>query len=151
MGEARRRRLHGAPPRTAPHLHKRPGALTFAQAQDLTAREGGHYWTWVARVSGVRLIGADTYVSFRDDDDPESDGLPWVDFRGDDWADAHLEAEEDSMSMEEVPVEAREAPWYRTPLDPREGLEEISFLRLRELGCADPTVLEVARAFDGKV
>jgi hypothetical protein len=171
MGEAKRRKALGyVPPRrpeTADHQSDRDRVssvaasgssstgtdqfpLTFDQARELTAREGATCWTWVSRRSKGRVVGADTYITYRDEDseDGESTDEAWVRMEGDDWTDPTI-GEEDDSSMDDLDGEARESVWYRTTKD-RFDLPDISFLKLRDLGCADPAVLARARAFDAE-
>lgn len=145
MGEAKRRRERGLGPR---HPKKPMQELTFEEALTLTRRDAMTCWAWLPRTDRGRVIGATTFLSYRDDED-EGDGEAWVRVEGDDWHDPQM-GEEDDLPMLEIDEEVKRRPWFATPDIDRLELPEFSFLKLRALGCTDPDVLTAARAFDSR-
>ena len=147
MGEAKRRRDRGLPPRgNAPWAPLTRGAVTFEDARGLIEDNGQRFWTWVPRYDGDAIAGAYTYVAYKDDDD-EGDGRAWVIISGD-WWDTPEIGEEGDAEMVDIADGVGDAAWYPVPAGLGFGLSDFSFYRLRELGCAHPAVLAVAREYD---
>jgi hypothetical protein len=139
MGDAKRRRARAQQDGGG----STPG-VSFDEALDLTERDGISFWAWQPRSNGFRTIGADVYITYKDDGE-QGDGKAWVWAEGDDWDSP--DGEGDSVPMNELGPLERRLQWHRTEKD-WHSLEELSFLKLRELGCTDPAVLAISRRFD---
>lgn len=90
------------------------------------------------------MVGAETYVISCGEED---EGEAYVEYGSDEWDSIYM-GEADGWEAKDLAASIKARAWYPVPADAPEMLEEFSHLRLRQLGCADPQVLDAARRFD---
>lgn len=111
-----------------------------------TEREGRSCWSWRPTLRSNRVIGATTYVTYRDDD---GDGDVWVRIEEDRWDEPEMGLGEEDIPFIEL-KEAEPLSWFVSYYVGIDELPQFSFLKLRALGCTDVNVLRRAREFDSE-